>query len=80
LPDEVPVFEVFAENQVGIAALMVKAGMATSNGEAGRLIAGGGVQRDGIKLADPKARWDLKTGESFVLKAGKKKFIKFVVK
>lgn len=80
LPDEVPEFEVFAENQVGIAALMVKAGMAASNGEAGRLIAGGGVQRDGVKLADPKARWDLKTGESFVLKAGKKKFIKFIVK
>ncbi len=80
LPDEVPVFEVFAENQVGIAALMVKAGMAASNGEAGRLISGGGVQRDGVKLADAKARWDLKTGESFVLKAGKKKFIKFVVK
>jgi len=80
LPDEVPVFEVFAENQLGVCALMVKAGMATSNGEAGRLISGGGVQRDGVKLADPKARWDLKTGESFVLKAGKKKFIKFVVK
>lgn len=80
LPDEVPVFEVFAENQVGVCALMVKAGMATSNGEAGRLITGGGVQRDGVKLSDAKARWDLKTGESFVLKAGKKKFIKFVVK
>lgn len=80
LPDEVPVFEVFAENQLGVCALMVKAGLATSNGEAGRLITGGGVQRDGQKLADAKARWDLKTGESFVLKAGKKKFVKIVVK
>ncbi|WP_413291613.1 tyrosine--tRNA ligase [Bdellovibrio sp. HCB337] len=80
LPDEVPVFEVFAENQLGVCALMVKAGLATSNGEAGRLITGGGVQRDGQKLSDAKARWDLKTGESFVLKAGKKKFVKIVVK
>lgn len=80
LPDDVPEFEVFAENQVGICALMVRAGLAASNGEAGRLITGGGVQRDGVKLADAKARWDLKTGESFVLKAGKKKFVKIVVK
>jgi len=80
LPDEVPEFEVFAENQMGLCALMVKAGLATSNGEAGRLITGGGVQRDGVKLSDAKARWDLKTGESFVLKAGKKKFVKIVVK
>lgn len=80
LPDEVPVFEVFAENQVGLCALMVKAGLTVSNGEAGRLITGGGVQRDGQKLSDPKARWDLKSGESFILKAGKKKFVKIVVK
>jgi tyrosyl-tRNA synthetase len=80
LPDEVPEFEVFAENQVGVCALMVKADLAVSNGEAKRLIAGGGVQRDGQKLADANARWDLKSGESFVLKAGKKKFVKIVVK
>ncbi|MGZ3742789.1 MAG: tyrosine--tRNA ligase [Pseudobdellovibrionaceae bacterium] len=79
LPDEVPVFEVFAEKQVGICALMVKAGLAASNSEAGRLIAGGGVQRDGEKLSDPKMKWDLKTGEDFVLRAGKKKFVKIVV-
>ena len=59
---------------------MVKAGLAVSNGEAGRLITGGGVQRDGQKLSDAKARWDLKSGESFVLRAGKKKFVKIVVK
>jgi len=80
LPDEVPEFEVFAENQVGVCALMVKADLAVSNGEAKRLIAGGGVQRDGQKLSDANARWDLKSGESFVLKAGKKKFVKIVVK
>ena len=80
LPDDVPEFEVFAENQVGVCALMVRVGLTTSNGEAGRLIAGGGVQRDGVKLADAKVRWDLKTGESFVLKAGKKKFVKIIVK
>lgn len=80
LPDEVPVFEVFAENQIGLCALMVKVGLATSNSEAGRLISGGGVQRDGEKLSDAKAKWDLKTGDAFVLRAGKKKFVKIIVK
>ncbi len=80
LPDEVPVFEVFAENQFGVCALMVKAGLASSNSEAGRLITGGGVQRDGEKLSDSKAKWDLKSGEQFVLKAGKKKFVKIIIK
>ncbi|MBK9321547.1 MAG: tyrosine--tRNA ligase [Bdellovibrionaceae bacterium] len=80
MPDEIPVFEVFAESQLGVCALMVRAGLANSNGEAGRLISGGGVQRDGQKLADPKMRWDLKSGESFILKAGKLKFVKVVVK
>ncbi|MBC7370282.1 MAG: tyrosine--tRNA ligase [Bdellovibrionaceae bacterium] len=80
LPDDVPEFEVAAEDQVGVCALLVRAGMATSNGEAGRLISGGGVKREYQKLADPKARWDLKSGDSFVLQAGKKKFVKIVVK
>jgi tyrosyl-tRNA synthetase len=80
LPDEIPVFTIAPENQIGICVLMVKAGLATSNSEAGRLISGGGVQRDGEKLMDPKARWDLKAGEEFVLRAGKKKFVKIAVK
>ncbi|AHZ86408.1 Tyrosine--tRNA ligase [Bdellovibrio bacteriovorus] len=80
LPDEVPDFEVDAETQVGLAALMVKAQLAASNSEAGRLIQGGGVQIDGEKVSDPRLKIDLKSGASFVLKAGKKKFVKIVVK
>lgn len=80
LPDEVPDFEVTAEDQVGLAALMVKAQLAASNSEAGRLIQGGGVQIDGEKVSDPRLKIDLKAGASFVLKAGKKKFVKIVVK
>ncbi|ASD64384.1 tyrosine--tRNA ligase [Bdellovibrio bacteriovorus] len=80
LPDEVPDFEVSAEDQVGLAALMVKAQLAASNSEAGRLIQGGGVQIDGEKVSDPRLKIDLKSGASFVLKAGKKKFVKIVVK
>lgn len=80
LPDEVPDFEVAPESQVGFAALLVKAGMAASNSEAGRLIQGGGVQIDGEKVSDPRLKMDLLSGKSFVVKAGKKKFVKIVVK
>ncbi|WP_374078828.1 tyrosine--tRNA ligase [Bdellovibrio bacteriovorus] len=80
LPDDVPDFEVEAEAQVGLPALMVKAGLVASNGEGSRLIQGGGVQIDSEKVSDPKLKVDLKSGQSFVIKAGKKKFVKIVVK
>lgn len=80
LPDEVPDFEVSAEAQVALVALMVKAGMAASNSEAGRLIQGGGVQIDGEKVSDPRLKMDLQAGQAFVVKAGKKKYVKIVVK
>lgn len=80
LPDEVPDFAVEPEKQLGLAALMVKAGLVVSNGEGSRLIQGGGVQIDGEKVSDPKLKIDLMSGQSFVLRAGKKKFVKITVK
>lgn len=80
LPDEVPDFAVDAEAQVGLVALMAKAGLVASNGEGTRLIQGGGVQIDGEKISDPRLKLDLKSGASFVLRAGKKKFVKIVVR
>lgn len=79
LPDDVPEFVVTAEAGVSLPALMVKAGLVASNGEGSRMISGGGVQIDGQKVSDPKLKVDLKSGSSFVLKAGKKKFVKIVV-
>lgn len=80
LPDEVPEFAVAPEAQIGFCALMVKAGLAQTNSEASRLITGGGVQIDGEKISDPRLKMDLTAGQSFVVKAGKKKFVKIVVK
>lgn len=80
MPDEIPEFEVSAEDQVGLAGLLTKTGVAASNGEGTRLIQGGGVQIDGEKVSDPRLKIDLKTGASFVIKAGKKKFVKILVK
>lgn len=79
LPDDIPSKEIPASAQVAISKLMVDTGLAASNGEARRLIEGKAVERDGKKIEDPQTKLDLKSGESFVLKAGKKKFVRVQV-
>lgn len=79
LPDDIPDFAVSAADQVSFVALMVQAGLATSNSEGTRLIQGGGVQIDSEKVSDPRLKMDLKSGAKFVVKAGKKKFVRIVV-
>ncbi len=80
LPDEIPEVTLAAESQKGICALMVQLGLATSNSEASRLIQGGGLQLNQEKVMDPKLKLDLASGQEYLFKAGKKKFIKVVVK
>lgn len=79
LPDEITEFKLAPEKQIALAALMVKAGVCASNSEAARLIEGGGVQIDGQKVSDKKIKIDLDSGKSFLLKAGKKVFLKIKV-
>ena len=79
LPDDVADFAVSAEDQVSLASLLVKAQICTSNSEASRLIEGGGVQIDGQKVQDKKMKMDLKSGNSFLLKAGKKHYLRVKV-
>jgi tyrosyl-tRNA synthetase len=78
LPDQIDDFKVSAQS-IGLAQLMTLAGLTASNGEATRLIIGGGVSIDQEKVSDAKLKLDLKVGSAFVLRAGKKKFIKIVV-
>ncbi len=80
LPDEIPVFETSAQKELWICKLMVEAGLASSSSEARRLVEGRAVERDGQKIEDPKMKVDLKSGDNFVLKAGKKKFVRVQVK
>jgi len=79
LPDEIPVKKIPPQVQTGICKLMVKAGLAATNSEARRLIEGGAVEREGTKISDPQLKIDLKTGDAFILKAGKKKFVRVQV-
>ncbi len=71
----------FEEGSIGILRLLVKAGLAPSNGEARRNVEQGGVSVDGEKITDPKAQLtkDAFVGDGVVLKRGKKKFMKIVL-
>lgn len=79
LPDEIPVKSVPAQQGLSICKLMVEVGLATSNSEARRLIEGKAVEREGEKIIDPQLKIDLNAGESFILKSGKKKFVRVQV-
>ncbi|MBR6789537.1 MAG: tyrosine--tRNA ligase, partial [Oscillospiraceae bacterium] len=64
------------DGQIGVLTLLVKCGLAASNGEARRLVQQGGIALDGEKVTDASAKVAL-TGE-IVIKKGKKIFHKAV--
>ena len=64
---------------MGLLALMVAAKIAPSNGEARRLVQGGGVSVDGVKMTDPTVQIALDKDE-IILQKGKKTFIKVIIK
>lgn len=73
IPDEMPEYEL-SENQIGIVQLLVQSGLCSTNGEAKRLIQGGGVSLDGEKITSFDTSITIIDGS--VLRAGKRKFIK----
>ena len=74
--------EDFENDAIGILRLLVKAGLASSNGEARRNVEQGGVSVDGEKITDVKAQIakDSIGEDGIVLKRGKKKFMRIVIK
>ncbi|HPV40314.1 MAG TPA: tyrosine--tRNA ligase [Spirochaetota bacterium] len=80
LPDEVPEFRVPDAEKTGgkiwIVKLMVLAGTAASNGEARRLIKGGGVTFGGEKVASED--YELPLPADGILKVGKRKFVRII--
>ena len=72
--------EDFTDGQIGVLSLLVKCGLAASNGEARKLVQGGGVSLNGEKVADFKQMLDQSafTGEC-IIKKGKKTFHKAVL-
>jgi tyrosyl-tRNA synthetase len=53
--------------------------LASSKNEAGRLIEQGGVEIDGVRVQDPRKDMDLSKATEFLLRVGKKKFLRIIV-
>ena len=69
----------FADDTIGVLTLLVKCGLAASNGEARKLVQGGGVSIDGSKATDFKMRLSSADFASErIIKKGKKTFHKVV--
>jgi tyrosyl-tRNA synthetase len=77
LPDDMPEIGISAE-PIAAAKLVVQCSLVETGGEAKRLIAGGGFTIDGEKIADANQMITPKDG--MIVKAGKRKFAKLVVK
>ncbi|HJQ97606.1 MAG TPA: tyrosine--tRNA ligase [Candidatus Polarisedimenticolaceae bacterium] len=77
VPDEVQEFTVQSQDgKVFVPKLLVECGLAKSNGEAMRVIAQGGVQIDGTKVASGTRDMDVKPGTTLLIKVGKRHFAK----
>lgn len=79
LPDTVEEKKIKPAKDVALNHLMTQLGITQTNSEATRLIEGGGVSIDSEKVSNAKLRIDLEPGKEFILKAGKKKFLKVIV-
>ncbi|MEN9838643.1 MAG: hypothetical protein RL177_122 [Bacteroidota bacterium] len=77
VPDEMPEFELRADADLRILAVMVAAGVAPSISEARRLVQQGAVSIDGAKVADPALVLE-SAGDPLVLKSGKRTFVKLI--
>jgi tyrosyl-tRNA synthetase len=76
-PERVPEVEVRAWGRsLAVARLLKEAGMAPSTGEGRRMIAGGGVTLDQVKVTDPRAEVDASPGQTFLLQAGKRRYLR----
>ena len=64
----------FPDGSIGALTLLVKCGLAASNGEARRLIQQGGVAMGDEKMSDPAAQFskEMFAGEGVIIKKGKK--------
>ena len=70
----------FTDGQIGVLTLLVKCGLASSNGEARKLVQGGGVSLNGEKVADFKQQLTKDFfNEECMIKKGKKTFHKVVL-
>ncbi len=76
-PEEIPLKEIPAEDGVWLLGKLLKeVGLASSNGEGARLVRGGGVQVDGARIPGDQRELSCRAGDTVVIKAGKRRFVR----
>jgi tyrosyl-tRNA synthetase len=78
-PEEAPVKKIPMNGTRKLTALLVDLQLVASKNEAIRLIEQGGVEIDGVRVDDARRDMDLSKPAEFLLRAGKKKFLRVVV-
>ena len=78
-PAEAPVRKIRPGPPQRLSALLVQLELAASRNEADRLIKQGGVEVDGVRVSEIKKEMDVSQPGGFLLRAGKKKFLRVVV-
>ena len=64
------------DGRVWLPRLLVETGLAASNGEARRAVAGGGVRLDGEPVTDPDAEFEPDALRGKVLAVGRRHFVR----
>jgi tyrosyl-tRNA synthetase len=78
-PEEAPIKKVPLGPPKKLTVLLVELQLVPSKSEAIRLIEQGGVEIDGARVDDARKEVDMSTPREFLLRAGKKKFVRVVV-
>jgi tyrosyl-tRNA synthetase len=78
-PSDVPVHKLPIGPPKKLIALLVELKLAPSKSEAERLIKQGGVELNESRVEDPRADLDFSHPSEFLLRAGKKKFLRVIV-
>ena len=78
-PDEAPRRTIPQSAPKRLSALLVELTLAASRSEAERLIKQGGVEVDGARVDDVKREIDLSKPGEYLVRAGKKKFLRLVI-
>ncbi|MFZ0880389.1 MAG: tyrosine--tRNA ligase [Candidatus Acidiferrales bacterium] len=78
-PEESPTLRLHRSEPKRLSALLVEWKLATSRSDAERLMKQGGVEIDGARVDDVQRQIDLSKAGEFLLRAGKKKFLRVIV-
>ena len=77
-PEDIPIYRYAGHKEVNILDLLTGSGLVKSKSEARRLVEQGGVEIDGETVNNSQLTINPKNG--MILRAGKRKFIKLVVR